>query len=248
MGTVLTVDADVHKLKFSRSRCFAGEISPEQQRCLDVLAEFIGSCEGPLAFYGAGELCRIILDYAPKTRALVQCILDDNPKLHAKLVNGIPIMPSGALPDSVRTVFLCATRWRDLARMCERLPDHVQVFTLDALTKLNWQAVPNHAWVKDIPSIYPINIPETTFKPNLDMILLDVPARQIAFMPNGFAYVHNALKKSSIKCQTVDLDIIIYQPNLRNPNLIVHPQVSCRYEPPPLFLFCLARSVANLMV
>ena len=88
MGTVLTVDADVNKLKFSRTRCFAGEIGPEQQRCLDILAEFICSREQPLAFYGAGDLCRIILDYAPRTRALVQCILDDNPELHAKFVDG----------------------------------------------------------------------------------------------------------------------------------------------------------------
>lgn len=61
-----------------------------------------------------------------------------------------------------------------------------------------------------IQSIYPINIPGIIFHSGQDLILIDLPARSIAQMPAGFAYVHNALKKTQIKFQTVDLDIIIY--------------------------------------
>ena len=45
------------------------------------------------------------------------------------------------------------------------------------------------------------------FRKNLDMLLLDCPARNLSMMPNGLGYVHNALKKTNINYQTFDLDM-----------------------------------------
>ncbi|MBN2137990.1 MAG: radical SAM protein [Sedimentisphaerales bacterium] len=59
-------------------------------------------------------------------------------------------------------------------------------------------------------SIYPIEIPDIELRPNQDLILLDLPARISAMMPNGLGYVHNILKKTGIRFQTVDLDVIFY--------------------------------------
>lgn len=63
---------------------------------------------------------------------------------------------------------------------------------------------------KKTHSIYPIEIPKIEFLKELDLILLDLPARSLAQLPVGFGYVHDALKKTGIKFQTVDMDIIIY--------------------------------------
>ena len=42
------------------------------------------------------------------------------------------------------------------------------------------------------------------------MLLVDCPARNLALMPNGLGYVHNALKKAGINFETFDLDIVTY--------------------------------------
>jgi radical SAM superfamily enzyme YgiQ (UPF0313 family) len=59
-------------------------------------------------------------------------------------------------------------------------------------------------------SIYPIEIPDIEFLANQDLILLDLPARISAMMPNGLGYVHNILKRTGIRFQTVDLDTVFY--------------------------------------
>ena len=56
----------------------------------------------------------------------------------------------------------------------------------------------------------PIDVPEIAFEPSLDVLLIDCPARNLGLMPNGLGYVHNALKHTGVRFQTLDLDIIIY--------------------------------------
>ncbi|WP_425405108.1 B12-binding domain-containing radical SAM protein [Hwanghaeella sp.] len=78
------------------------------------------------------------------------------------------------------------------------------------LAKICPQHVPDFSWGNSSLSIYPIDVPEITVESGLDLLLLDCPARNLSLMPNGLAYVHNALKKTSIDFQTLDLDIITY--------------------------------------
>jgi len=59
-------------------------------------------------------------------------------------------------------------------------------------------------------SIYPIDIPDIVVQYDLDLLLLELPPRYLPFMPNGIGYVHNILKKTGIKFQTIDANIIIY--------------------------------------
>lgn len=61
-----------------------------------------------------------------------------------------------------------------------------------------------------IDSIYPIDIPSIEILPNLDFLLLELPPRYMPLMPNGIGYVYNILKKSGIKFQTIDANIIFY--------------------------------------
>ncbi len=59
-------------------------------------------------------------------------------------------------------------------------------------------------------TIYPIEIPDIEFLPDQELILLELPQRYTPMMPNGLAYVHNILKTTGIRFQTVDLNIIFY--------------------------------------
>lgn len=59
-------------------------------------------------------------------------------------------------------------------------------------------------------TIYPIKIPNIQFLPNLDIVLIELPQRYNPMMPNGLAYVHNILKTTGLRFQTLDLNIIFY--------------------------------------
>ncbi len=59
-------------------------------------------------------------------------------------------------------------------------------------------------------NIYPINIPKIKVNKDADILLIDSPSRNLSLMPNGLAYVYNALKKERLNFDILDLDIITY--------------------------------------
>ncbi|MBM4045204.1 MAG: radical SAM protein [Planctomycetes bacterium] len=59
-------------------------------------------------------------------------------------------------------------------------------------------------------TIYPIQIPAMEFLPGQDLILLELPQRYMPTMPNGLGYVHNILKTTGLRFQTVDVNILCY--------------------------------------
>ena len=87
---------------------------------------------------------------------------------------------------------------------------NIKFTTLKDLVLNNLDSTPQNSFVNIEKNIYPLHIPQIEFKNNLDMLLLDCPARNLSMMPNGLGYVHNALKKTKINYQTFDLDIITY--------------------------------------
>ncbi len=195
------------KMRFSPYRLFTYDDSPEELRCLDLIAKRL-SASGRVAIYGNDRLLEYLLKHAPSVKKVISCIIDDAEG--AKKAHGIPVVKPVALPKEVETVFLCETltvrRWR----MKKALPPGVTVLDPDILTETDHEKLPQRAWIPAYNSIYPIDLPEISVEPELDMLLIDSPSRNMAFMPNGLGYVHNALKKTGITFQTVDLDIIVY--------------------------------------
>jgi radical SAM superfamily enzyme YgiQ (UPF0313 family) len=59
-------------------------------------------------------------------------------------------------------------------------------------------------------SIYPVDIPDIKFENNLDVLLLNLPQFCVPLMPNGLGYVHNIIKKTGVRFQTVDINVIMY--------------------------------------
>ncbi|MCB2261352.1 MAG: B12-binding domain-containing radical SAM protein [Candidatus Thiosymbion ectosymbiont of Robbea hypermnestra] len=114
------------------------------------------------------------------------------------------------LPPEVTDVFLCESLAFTRMQMKRRLPGMVNVIEPDILWNLAPDVIPERAWVSIEQNIYPIDIPEIAFKEGMDLLLIDCPARNLSMMPNGLGYVHNALKKTSINFQTLDLDVIVY--------------------------------------
>lgn len=204
-----TVNVKATKVNFSANRCFLYDGGEEDKRCLEILAGQLAVMPD-MAFYGTGKLFNYLLDHQPGLRRHVKYIIDDDATLVGTKISGITVYSPDTLPQDVKTVFLCETLTVRVVRMKKRLRFGLNIVTPDILKNASWQELPSRSWKPFVDSIYPIDIPEIEFAQGQDLILIDCPSRNMALMPNGLAYVHNALKETGIKFQTLDLDIILY--------------------------------------
>ncbi|MDR4498206.1 MAG: B12-binding domain-containing radical SAM protein [Candidatus Scalindua sp.] len=205
-----TLQSREGKKIFSVNNCLMYNNSSEDLRCLEVIGKYLIKKDSVLAIYGAGKLCRYMFKHVPELRSVVTLIVEDKPHMQGTRFEGIHVISSSDIPSSVDIVFLCSTKSLQIARMKKKLHKNIEVVTFDILEKVGCHSIPRRAWKPSVKSIYPINIPEIEFHSDMDFILIDLPARNMAFLPNGMGYVHNILKRTGINFQTVDLDIIIY--------------------------------------
>src|SRR5271169_3748906 len=203
-----TMRLDATRVVFSPHQCLRFDDSAEQRWCIEVLADKLVKQPG-LALYGAGPLLAEFARRRPDVIAASRVLLID-PEDRAEETFGLRVMTPEALPDEVRTVFLCETLALPRYRMRRRLPARVTVIDAEILGEIGGERLPLRAWTPIPKHIYPIDVPEIELQPDLDIILMDCPARNLALMPNGLGYVHNALSRSNVRFQTFDLDIIAY--------------------------------------
>ncbi len=97
-----------------------------------------------------------------------------------------------------------------LPRLVELQQQGFEVISWDTLALQFSSFIPKHAWVELEKNIYPIEIPKPDFPKDLDLILLDLPSRNLSMLPNGLGYVHNAIKKTGIRHVVYDMDIVGY--------------------------------------
>jgi hypothetical protein len=195
------------RVSFSVHRCFA--VDDDQSRALlRRLAAHLLRQPG-LALWD-GPLLGPLLHISPKLRKHVSAIIAGEATPVDGLIEGIAACSAGALPQGVRTVFLCQTRAVERMDSSECLPHGVTAMSAEILPEIAIEAIPTRAWTPIVKNIYPIKLPNIRFSGNSDLILLDCPARNLALMPNGLGYVHNALKRSGIAFETFDLDIMTY--------------------------------------
>jgi radical SAM superfamily enzyme YgiQ (UPF0313 family) len=88
--------------------------------------------------------------------------------------------------------------------------ENISSFLVEETKGLDLTKFPKHCWVSKPNSIYPLNLPSLEVDSNLDLLVVDPPARNLALLPNGIAYLEVALNKSGAKFQILDLDILAY--------------------------------------
>lgn len=207
---IFSCKSEIKEMQFSRARCFRLDGCEDDYRCAAALVKHFRERTSRLVLSGPSHLCRYFLKIVPELREITKGIMELDPRLYGTDLEGIPVLPPAEVPRYADSVFLCDTNWRGLKRMRQVLPSLAHVWTMDLLPEIDWKVIPQYGWVPMVHSIYPIDIPEIEFLKNQDVILLDFPARSLAQMPVGFGYIHDAIKREGIRCQTVDLDIIIY--------------------------------------
>lgn len=207
-STVGRVEAD--RVRFNPHQFFRFEDDIQELRALERLGQHLQRQPG-LAIYGTGRLLQALLDAAPAlVQSLRAIIVSEGEADRNALPRGIRLCGPTSLPEDVRVVFLCETRTVRRQQMRRALPTGVGIVEPNVLGEIARDVLPMRAWVPSVKNIYPIDIPEIRFEEGLDVLLLDCPARNLALMPNGLGYVHNALEKTGVRFQTFDLDIVSY--------------------------------------
>ncbi len=198
------------KLLFSAHRCFSFDDGPEDRAMFERLSSFIKT-KPRIAIAGVGELTKRLLAFDSTLADHVKHIISDDPELINSTYLGIKVVSPDSLPKEVEAVFHGQTLTVLRGFLARKLPAQIDQYGPEILTEIDLESVPKSAWTTDPDCIYPlVTLPEFSFLPNQDLILIDCPARNLSLMPNGLAYVHNALKKTNVKFQTVDLDILVY--------------------------------------
>ena len=192
---------------FSVYQCFA-VVDEESRGLVRRLADHLRKQQG-LAFWN-GPLLEPLLDAAPDLRSKVRAVIIAEEGPAEGEVAGIKVCSADSLPAGVETVFVCATRAVERMLAADALPQTVEVIDAEILASIAFEAIPARAWTPLAKNIYPIKVPRIRFSGTADMLLVDCPARNLALMPNGLGYVHNALKKAGINFETFDLDIVTY--------------------------------------
>lgn len=123
----------------------------------------------------------------------------------ADLLARIKSEASGA--DAI--IVICETDRFNGMLIAAALPSGAAHVDFDAFLEAG-APVPATAWLAKYDHIYPFKAPPFEIETGLDVLLLDVPARSLAQLPIGFAYVYKAVHATGLKIQAIDLDIIAY--------------------------------------
>jgi radical SAM superfamily enzyme YgiQ (UPF0313 family) len=107
-------------------------------------------------------------------------------------------------------VFVCLVDRYDAHRLKARLQGAEFLHTFDDLKEFATDQIPPTAWRKKFDHIYPFELPQIDIRSGLDVLLLDMPARSLAQLPIGFAYVYKAVRQTSVNLQAIDIDLIAY--------------------------------------
>lgn len=186
-----SVRLEGRRVQFSPHSCLA-PMDEAARRCVSILAQWLARRDR-LAIVGARWFKDALFGFEPSLRARE---IDPN-----------------ELPQGAAEIFLAETRAIERWRLERRYKDRRKETLLgpEILVRIAPGAAPARAWTPcSRETIYPIDIPEIEFESDLDLLLLDCPARNLGLLPNGVGYVHEALAESGVRWQTFDLDIVLY--------------------------------------
>ena len=200
------VEADV--ARFSAWRCFPLTGLPDEIALLCRQGNELLALDEPIVLFSLGRFLDFFLDHVPALHDRVVAIVDESATLPSH--RGIPVVSTSAELSHDRAVaYICETKTEIRWRLERKVPPHYTLFSPDSVRFYD-DLVPSRAWIGESTSIYPIIVPDIAFRSGLDVLLLDLPSKGGVQLSVGLSYVHNALKRSSVDFQTIDVDIIMY--------------------------------------
>ncbi len=199
------------KKRLSLYRAFSLKGLSDEIKMIQEIGQYLVNNTKKLAFYGSTEFFLFFIKHFPHIKSHIHIfIIKKDFKEAVNDFYNIPTTDISNIPEFITDVFICENETYEIWKNKNNLTQPVNMITPDLIQEINWKMIPESAFIPEYDTIYPIKVPEINFQKKLDMILLDCPSRDMAFLPNGLGYVHNILKKTEIKFQTMDLDIIAY--------------------------------------
>ncbi len=193
---------------FNPHQCFAFNNSLDEIECLRVLGDHLLTLPG-LVLVGSKKFGDYLLLHVPALRTqIVGTSFYES--ISESEQHGLASVKMGVIPRETKSVFLCETLAFKRMQMRQRLPQSICIIEPTILADIAPEIIPARGWTPIQRNIYPMDIPEIEFRDNLDLAIIDCPSRNLSLMPNGLGYLNNALKKTSVSFQIVDLDIISY--------------------------------------
>jgi hypothetical protein len=193
---------------------FAYDQQKEDLQLIEVIETSIEHTQRPRLIYGAGKLTRYLFSVSPTLASKIDYLVDDDSEKQGETIAGLNVLALKDVPVDVKSAFIASTLYLPTVKMTKvidrELPQASSLTLNEILKSVPLESIPQRAWREPEYSIYPVDIPDIHFEPEMDFILMDVPPRFLCMMPNGLGSVHNILKKTRIKFQTIDLDLIFY--------------------------------------
>ncbi|MBV8630747.1 MAG: hypothetical protein JOZ83_07480, partial [Silvibacterium sp.] len=196
------------RVHFSVHQCFRFDDSPEERALVERMCSALVSKKG-LAVMANGPLLGYMLKHSPQLKSLIKAAIPFGDEIPASL-EGFRRISADDMPNDIECVFLCETRWLERMQMRRQLSPKVEVVDPGVLAEIARDIIPMRAWTPIERNVYPLDIPDVKLPEGKDLLLLDCPARNLALMPNGLAYVNNALKTADLSFAVFDLDIVTY--------------------------------------
>ena len=199
------------RVGFSPHQCFAFNDGVEDIACLRALAAHLKEQPG-LVFIGTQRFVDYFVRHVPdiKSHIIGTVIYGNAVGGHNEHGLASIVLDLGLLPEAAQTVFLCETLTLPRTQIKKLLPKSARVIEPTILATIAPAVVPARGWAPLQRNIYPIDIPKIEFRSGLDFAIVDAPSRNLSLMPNGLGYLNNALKKTDVLFQILDLDIISY--------------------------------------
>lgn len=204
------VDVPTDILAFSAARCFAHAKSNGTESALyQRLAEVILAEPAGVALYGRDEFIKALLNHNPSLAQKLGGIVDK--KAEPGKYGAVPLFKDWqGLPGEIGAVFLCCVGTELRWRLRREMEGRFKVLCPDVLAGKP-ELLPPEAWTVVGNSNYPLPLPGLDVAPDLDVLLLPLPARNNFAMPLTIGYVNKAFKRiPGLKFQTLDADTIFY--------------------------------------
>jgi len=179
---------------------------------LQVINDFIIGLSQETVVSSTTGLLSILLENFPSLKNKISCSINDK-NLNADN-NILPSLKFNDLTGQNYVILILEPSYLEsqltLSILQKDCPDCI-IYTLEHIFSLMpVSSIPANAVLSIPKTIYPIDLPRIKLNPETDFVLLDLPPRFFAMMPNGLGYVHNMLEQQGIAIETLDLDLIFY--------------------------------------
>ena len=205
----VTTRVEGTRVTFSPHQCFAFNNDTADIECLRVLGAHLKTLPG-VALVGSTKFVEYLLRHVPDLWSQIVGTAICSNILESHQQHGLATITMPELPRDTNTVFLCETLAFPRLQMRKLLPQSISVVDPTILAEIAPEVIPARGWTPLQRNIYPIDIPDIQIRKGLDLAIVDCPSRNLSLMPNGLAYVNNALKKTDVTYQILDLDIVAY--------------------------------------